>query len=288
MTVPTYWVATLGASTEYFDVAGAKTRALHIGDGPAVIMLHGLGGHLENFVYTVGPLAKAAGMHVYAIDLLGQGMNPRPDKPYDFWDMVDHVANFIDAIDAKKAHVVGLSLGGLVGAWLAQRHPDKVDKLCMTTTFGFFVEGMPREEIEATFGKIRDANLKAMRTPTLDSVRERLRPLATNPAAVSEEMVGVRYQVYTLPNAEKSMSDFLDNFHRDRWDILLTPERLQAIKKKTMVIWGDKNNPPPDYAQRASQYIPQSQFHSCANCGHWPHLEAQDEYIEVLSRFLKE
>ena len=287
MDLPTYWVATLGASTQYIDAAGTRTRTLHIGEGKPVIMLHGLGGHLENFVYTVSPLAKDAKAHVYAVDLLGQGMNPRPTSPYGFQDMVDHVVHFMDAIGEKKASIVGLSLGGLIAAWIGLRYPERVEKLCLTTTFGFFIEGMTREDIDKRFGFIREGNLKALRTPTIEAVRERLRPLSENPAVISEEMVGVRHHIYNLPNAESSMKSFLEKFFEERWDIMLTAERLKKIKAPTLVMWGEKNQPPPDYAERAAALIPNSQFHSCAGCGHWPHLEAEEEYRSVLSRFLK-
>ncbi len=285
--VRTYWTSTLGASVQYYDVAGTRTRALHAGDGEVVLMLHGMGGHLENFVFNVMPLAEMSGRHVYALDLLGHGMNGRPDRSYTFEDMVNHILQFADVIGARKFTVVGLSLGGLVGSWLAIRQPERISKLCLTTTFGFHLKGTPDADVDTSFLRIKESNLKVLRTPTLDAVRERLRPLAHNPKAISEEMVAVRHHVYNQPGAEAAIAKFVESFHEQRWDYVLTEERLAKIPVETLVIWGEHNHPDPEYARRATAVIPKAKLHVCAGSGHWPHVEADEDYNKVLSAFLR-
>ena len=282
-----YWVSTLGASTEYFDVGGTRTRALHCGDGPVVIMLHGMGGHLENFVYNVVPVAEKAKAHVYAIDLLGHGMNSRPERSYTFNDMINHVVQFMDGIGARKVSLVGLSLGSLVAAWIALRHADRVEQMALTTGFGMYLDGSKPEEIEAAFARIRDSNMRLMRTPTLDTVRDRLRPLAHSPATISEEMVQTRLHIYNQPGAERAIRAFVEDFYKERDKFILTTERLRQIQARTLVVWGEHNNPPVDYARRAAALISNSQFHVCANSGHWPHVEAAEDYNRVVSEFLR-
>ncbi len=282
-----YWVSTLGASTEYFNVNGIRTRALHAGEGQVVLMLHGMGGHLENFVYNVVPVAEMAGAHIYAIDLLGHGMNSRPERSYTFDDMIDHVLHFIDAIGAKKVSLVGLSLGSLVAAWIALRQPERVERMALTTGFGMYLDGAKAEEIEAAFARIRDSNMRLMRTPTLDAVRNRLRPLAHNPATISEEMVQTRLRIYNQPGAERVIRAFVEDFYVQREKFILTSDRLRQIKTQSMVVWGEHNNPPVEYARRAAALIPNVQFHVCANSGHWPHVEAADDYNRVVADFLR-
>ncbi|MFM9967419.1 MAG: alpha/beta fold hydrolase [Burkholderiales bacterium] len=281
-----YWVSTLGASTDYFDVEGVRTRALHAGDGPVTLMLHGMGGHLENFVYNVVPVSAQGKAHNYAIDLLGHGMNSRPERSYTFDDMIDHVLHFMDAIGQRKVSLVGLSLGSLVAAWIALRHPERVERMALTTGFGMYLDGSKPEEIEAAFARIRDSNLKLMRTPTLDTVRDRLRPLAHNPATISEEMVQTRLHIYNQPGAERVIRAFVEDFYQQRDKFILTSARLRQIQTETLVIWGEHNNPPVDYARRAAALIPNAKFHVCANSGHWPHVEAANDYNRVVAEFL--
>lgn len=281
-----YWVAALGASTQYFDVDGIRTRALHAGEGETVLLLHGVGGHLENFVYNVVPLAARSRKHVYAIDLVGHGLNSRPERPYTFTSMMDHVVRFADAIGTDRFSVAGLSLGGLVAGWLALRYPERVDKVVLTTTFGLHLDGTSPAEADSAFQRVRESNLKAMKTPTLDTVRERLRPLTHNPSLISEEMVATRHRVYTIPGAESAMASFVQSFYEERWKHILTTNRLQQITAQTLVVWGEHNTPPVEYAERATKEIPNARLHVCPNSGHWPHVEAVDEYNEVVGHFL--
>lgn len=284
---PSYWVATLGASTRYYDVGGTRTRALEAGEGPPVVMLHGMGGHLENFVYNVVPLSQLAGRRVYAIDLLGHGMNSRDERTYNFAGMIDHVLGFMDVVGAERASIVGLSLGGLLGAWLAIRHPGRIDKLVLTTTFGLHLDGTDDAAVDNNFQRVRESNLRAMKTPTLDTVRDRLRPLAHDAAVISEEMVQTRHHIYTLAGTERVMTNFVGNLYDERWDCVLTNERLGRIGAETLVVWGEHNNPPVDYARRAVEAIPNARLHVCPNSGHWPHVEAEEEYNQTVARFLK-
>lgn len=284
-----YWVSSLGASTEYFDVKGTRTRALHAGDGPVVLMLHGMGGHLENFIYNVVPVAEQARCHTYAIDLIAHGMNGRPaGQRYNFDAMIRHVLDFIEVIGARKVSLVGLSLGSLVASWIGIRHPDVVDRLVLTTGFGIYTDGSKQEDIDATFARIRDTNLRLMRTPTLDAVRDRLRPLAHDPAMISEEMVQTRLRVYQQPGAEPAVRTFVEDFYATRMEWIMTSERLGRIKPQSLVVWGEHNNPPVEYARQATTLMPNARFHVCAGSGHWPHVEATEDYNAVVSDFLRQ
>jgi pimeloyl-ACP methyl ester carboxylesterase len=259
---------------------------MECGDGPATLMLHGMGGHLENFAYNVVPVAEAARSRVYAIDLLGHGMNSRPKRNYSFGGMIDHAVGFMDAVGAKKFNVVGLSLGGMIASWIAIKHPDRINKMILTTTFGLHLDGMKDEDVDSNFQRVKESNLRVMKTPTLDTVRDRLRPLAHNPAAVSEEMVATRHHIYTQPDAEAATKAFVENLHAERWDYVLTNERLKKVSAETLIVWGEHNNPPVAVAEQAAKVIPMARLHVCPDSGHWPHVEAKGEYNRVVAEFL--
>lgn len=281
-----YWLSSLGATQEYVDVAGTRTRVLHAGDGPALILLHGMGGHLENFVTNVLPLSQALNMHVYAIDMMGHGMNSRPES-FTFDDMVDHVVRFMDTMGIKKASFAGLSLGGLVAPWIALRHPGRVDRLVLVTNFGMYIGESAEAEAEKRFAYLRDSNKRFMKAPTLEMMRERMMPMMHDPAAMPEEMIRARLHIYQRPGAERAMVAFVENFYETRQRHILSAERLSQISVPTLVVWGEFNNPPVAYARQAAAQIPNSSFHVCANSGHWPHFEASEDFNRVVADFLR-
>jgi 3-oxoadipate enol-lactonase len=71
---------------------------------------------------------------VLAYDTRGHGESPAPDGPYSIDDLADDVVALLDEVGAERAHVVGLSLGGMTGLRLAAREPGRVDRLAVLCT----------------------------------------------------------------------------------------------------------------------------------------------------------
>src|SRR4051794_10178115 len=63
--VSTFWLGMLGGEVRYYDAGGVRTRCLEAGSGPALVLLHGTGGHAESWIRNVMPLA--AHFRVYAL-----------------------------------------------------------------------------------------------------------------------------------------------------------------------------------------------------------------------------
>ncbi len=113
---------------KYYSVKGIRTRCFEAGTGPAVILLHGGGGHAETWVRNVQPLAKY--FHVYAIDYLGHGYTDiAKGMSRRLEDFRTHLLDFMDTVGVEKAHLVGESLGGQISVFVADEHPERVDKL---------------------------------------------------------------------------------------------------------------------------------------------------------------
>ncbi|GAA6154654.1 3-oxoadipate enol-lactonase [Pyruvatibacter sp. HU-CL02332] len=102
-------------------------------DASPVFFIGGSGGDLRKKPNIMdGPLAKSA--RVLAYDQRGLGQTDKPDAPYSMAQYADDAAALMDACGWSKAHVIGVSFGGMVAQHLAQRHPDKIDKLVMCCT----------------------------------------------------------------------------------------------------------------------------------------------------------
>lgn len=97
------------------------------GKGDPLIVLHGA---YMNIISMGEIIPKLAMTHnIYALELQGHGRTNDIDRPITYPNLADDVADFMDAIDLKKAHVFGYSLGAITGLQLAIRHPEKVNKL---------------------------------------------------------------------------------------------------------------------------------------------------------------
>ena len=112
------------------DAGGHRFHVVESGEGPPVLLIHGLGGQSRNFHALMPELARDH--HVVAIDRPGSGYSPRGKGvgggPIE---QADAIAGLIDALNLDRPVVVGHSLGGAVALALGLDHPDKVGGLAL-------------------------------------------------------------------------------------------------------------------------------------------------------------
>src|SRR5689334_8369274 len=116
-------------------VFGARIHYLEAGSGPAVILLHGLGGDTSNWAMTVAPLA--AKFRVIVPDQIGFGRSDKPLLNYRVATLVDFLDGFMKQVGVERASLVGNSLGGFTAAAFALAHPEKVERLVLVDAAGF-------------------------------------------------------------------------------------------------------------------------------------------------------
>lgn len=75
---------------------------------------------------------------VVRYDTRGHGDSPVPEGPYSIDDLTDDLVALLDRLGIERAHLVGLSLGGMTAMHLAARHPERVDRLALLCTAAYF------------------------------------------------------------------------------------------------------------------------------------------------------
>jgi 3-oxoadipate enol-lactonase len=119
------------------------TRLFHVVDGPAdgrqeapVLLLGGsLGSTVEMWLPQVPRLSRR--MRVVRFDHRGHGGSPVPPGPYTVAELGRDVLELLDHLGVQRAHYAGLSLGGMVGMWLAAYAPQRVDRLALLSTAAY-------------------------------------------------------------------------------------------------------------------------------------------------------
>lgn len=106
------------------DVMGPLHLVDHGGDGPPMLLVHGLGGSVENWLLVAHLLARDH--HVFAVDLPGFGRSPPAGRATTVEAFVDTVAALLRKRGGEPAVLVGNSMGGLVALLTASQHPDLV------------------------------------------------------------------------------------------------------------------------------------------------------------------
>ncbi|GEP58569.1 alpha/beta fold hydrolase [Reyranella soli] len=103
------------------------------GSGAPLLLIHGAEADHSMFD-TLGALL-AEHFTVIAYDQRDSGATRNPDAPYGLTELADDAATLVEALGFERAHVFGTSLGGVIAQVLAQRHPQRIDRLVLSSTF---------------------------------------------------------------------------------------------------------------------------------------------------------
>lgn len=112
------------------------------GTGAPVLLVMGLGMTATGWWRTV-PVLAAAGLRVLTFDNRGVGRSDRAPGPYTTAVMADDAVAVLDAAEEQRAHVYGISLGGMIAQEIALRNPDRVERLVLGATTPGGVAAVP-------------------------------------------------------------------------------------------------------------------------------------------------
>ena len=117
---------------KFVEINGIKICYQICGDGYPIVLIHGFGSKKESFMAQIPALSEE--FNVISFDNRGAGKSERPDMPYTMEMFVDDIVGLMDYIGIRKAHLIGLSLGGMIGLNFILKFPDRVNKLVLINT----------------------------------------------------------------------------------------------------------------------------------------------------------
>jgi 2-hydroxy-6-oxonona-2,4-dienedioate hydrolase len=268
-------------SQGYLDADGVRTRYLHAGDTdkPALVFLHGSGGHAEAYVRNLE--AHAEHFSTWSIDMLGHGYTDKPGHPLEIDHYVSHLVSVFDAIGAERVHLSGESLGGWVASRAAIDHPDRIDRLVLNTAGGSQAD-------PEVMKRIISLSMAAVEAPTWETVQARIKWLMADKTKDYDDIVASRQRIYRQPGFVNAMRDIMalqDPEIRAR--NLLGASDYGAIAALTLVVW-TSDDPTADVTegQRIASMIPGARFEVMPGCGHWPQYEDPKTFNRLHVDFL--
>lgn len=101
-------------------------------DAPALVLCNSLATTLTTWDPQVPTLAER--FRVIRYDLRGHGGSPGGTAPFDVSDLGGDLVSLLDRLDVPRAHLCGLSLGGIAAMWVAARAPERVSRLVLCST----------------------------------------------------------------------------------------------------------------------------------------------------------
>ena len=249
-----------------------------LGDGPPVVLIHGMGASLRQWDYLMPQLADQ-GFSVHALDLQGHGDSPKPKKleEYHVEVLYEQLKCWVDNLKlSRPALFVGHSLGGYLSLSYAMRNPENVHALVLTDPLYSprqlsplyrwlgnrvknsvqFLEGLPGWTFDMVF-------------KWADKIKRPLPPT-------------MRRQ---LLKDYKRTTPFILNIPRTVSD--LTPQ-LPQVTHPTLVMWGSRDMTlQPDSFPEIVAALPEAESFTFTGCGHIPHLTQAPAFNQRVVDFAK-
>jgi 3-oxoadipate enol-lactonase len=247
------------------------------GDGEPLILINGFGsssaGWRPEFVEGL-----ARSFQVITFDNRGTGLSDKPEQPVTIARMADDAAGLLDAIGIDRAHVTGISMGGMIAQELTLRHPDKVRGLVLgctncgapvsvpadqeTVALLIIPPGMdPREAARRGWAAGYTPEFIAANQDWLEATLDRILEHPTPIATRTRQMEAIR-----------------------AWN---SHERLSQLSVPTLIVTGDRDIlVPPDNSRILHERIAGSTLHVIAGAAHIFPSSHPDDSVQVITEFL--
>ena len=243
------------------------------GSGPALVLLHCLGvdHHFWHFAN-----ALTDDFTLVSYDLPGHGRTAVPDGPYTIEDLSAQLGELLARHKIARAHVAGISLGGLIAQHFAASRPDKVDRLVLIDTTPRYTDEMRAMWAERA-AAARNAGVKTLVDGLLN--------IWFTAQSVADDTEAVRYVRTTLRQSSG------EGYARACEALAAADLRACAgkISAPTLVICGDDDIPSfLDAARWLAGNIKNARLEWIAKARHASVLERPQAAIEIMRKFLAE
>jgi pimeloyl-ACP methyl ester carboxylesterase len=233
------------------------------GDGPVLLLLHGLFGALSNWQAVLQFFSSR-----YKVVIPLMPIYEMPLKNTNVGGLTDFIHNFINYKGYDQITLLGNSLGGHVGLTYTIEHPEKVSALVLTGSSGLYENSMG--------GSFPQRN-------NYDFIRSKVEYTFYDPRTATKDLVDEVYE--TVNNRSRGMRIIAMAKSSIRHNL---KTEIQGIQAPVCLIWGANDNITPAYvAEEFHKLIPKSELHFIDQCGHAAMMEKPEEFNQVLQHFLE-
>jgi pimeloyl-ACP methyl ester carboxylesterase len=255
------------------EVAGRETHFERAGSGEPLLLIQGMSGtHLSWGEPFQGTLAES--FDVVAFDNRGIGLSAPVDAPFTIAEMAEDTVALLDALDLETAHVVGISMGGMIAQELALAEPGRLRSLTLGCTYcgGEGSQLMPQKNLEKLAGAMSSGDRdKAIRASYEVNLSPAFRADDDNYAAFYKMATDVPAAKRTIELQAQAI------FGHD------TSARLGEISTPTLIVHGTVDGVLPfPNGELIASLMPTARFEVLEDVGHMFWWEQPQRSAELI------
>ena len=271
---------------QHVSIHGHEVGYRRGGDGPVILLLHGIAGSSRTWKEVMPALAVDS--TVIAPDLLGHGESAKPMGDYSLGAYASGLRDFLGALGIPRATLVGQSFGGGVAMQLAYQHPECCERIVLVGSGGLGREvswllrwlTLPGVELLMPIlfpPFVRDRG---------NDMRHLLHRIGIRSARIDE-----KWRAYASlaesPNRQAFMHTLRSVIDSGGQTVSALDRLYLAAAVPTLIVWGDQDDIiPVAHAYAAHEAIPGSHLAIMEGAAHFPHAEQPERFVEILTEFM--
>ncbi len=254
-----------GPKTEIAETPAGSLRYAKRGSGDeTVILVHGFGGDLDNWLFNIDALGEVA--TVYALDLPGHGQSTKTLGNPGLAAMTAALAGFMDKLGISSAHLVGHSMGGAITMQMAADEPSKVKSMTLICSAG----------LGSDIGSYVESYVAAQGRKDLKPVLEQL---FADKSLVSRQLVDDVLKYKRLDGVEELLKSLAVSLFGGRKQQDAPGAKLGDKMPPALVIWGKEDQIIP-VAHAAN--LPGAKVHVLESAGHMVFMEKASDVNALI------
>jgi pimeloyl-ACP methyl ester carboxylesterase len=270
------------------DLHGRTVSYLGGGEGPVLLLIHGMAGTSDNWSGVIEPLAQRH--TVIAPDLPGHGVSAGGRGDYSLGSLATGLRDLLLALGHERATLVGHSLGGGIAMQFAYQFPEMVERLVLVSSGGLGPEVSPILRAAALPGADLFISATAQIGQAAGGVVGRgLSAVGLRPGPDVAE-VARGYASLAEPRRRKAFLATLRSVVGTEGQRVSASDRLYLAESvPVLILWGARDPIiPARHGEDAHRTLPGSQLEIFEDAGHMLQMEQPGRFIAVLERFLTE
>jgi pimeloyl-ACP methyl ester carboxylesterase len=269
----------------YLELHGDRIAYRDTGQGPALLLIHGMAGSSATWDAVIPQLAKK--YRVIAPDLLGHGESAKPRGDYSLGAFAAWLRDLLNELGVERATVIGQSLGGGIAMQFAYQHRDYCERLVLIGSGGLGPDLSPMLRFLSAPGA--EFLLPVVTPQPVLNLGNKLGSWLTS-AGIQSPRAGQMWQAYCSLSDAPTRQAFLRTLrsvvdHRGQAVSALNKLHLTA-DLPTLLIWGDHDRIiPVAHAYAAHDALAGSRLEVLEGVGHFPHVEVPTVVTDILEDF---
>ena len=277
------WRERLHEVTVHSALGENRVSYVDQGEGPPILLVHGLGGSWRNWLENIPFLSDSH--RVVALDLPGFGLSPMPEEPISMAAYGDLVLNFADAVGlGPETYLIGHSMGGFISTEAVTTSPHRFSRVSLVSAAGisFATISGYRKSVTAAVVKMmipiaaarmrRNMGRKRLRTASFAGV-------IAHPSMIGPEILWELGSYATLHSPALYEAAYALGGYDNR-------ESLNQIEIPVQVVWGQQDRlVPVGAAYSYERRIPDAELSLVDDCGHMVQLERPARFNSEIIRF---